>query len=87
MSESRRVAIVAGVGPGIGRSTALGLAGQGYDVAVAARRTEYLDSVVTELGALGVRGLSRTDRHGRPGREPARWRSKPRRTSAGLMSS
>jgi len=58
MSEGRRVAIVAGVGPGIGRSTALGLAGQGYDVAVAARRIEYLNSVVAELEALGRRGLA-----------------------------
>jgi NAD(P)-dependent dehydrogenase (short-subunit alcohol dehydrogenase family) len=58
MSEPRRVAIVAGVGPGIGRSTALGLAAVGYDVAVAARRTEYLDSVVAELGALGAHGLA-----------------------------
>jgi NAD(P)-dependent dehydrogenase (short-subunit alcohol dehydrogenase family) len=58
MSEPRRVAVVAGVGPGIGRSTALGLAAEGYDVAVAARRTEYLDSVVAELVALGARGLA-----------------------------
>jgi NAD(P)-dependent dehydrogenase (short-subunit alcohol dehydrogenase family) len=58
MSDPRRVAVVAGVGPGIGRSTALGLAAQGYDVAVAARRSEYLDSVVAELVALGARGLA-----------------------------
>ncbi len=58
MSEAPRVAVVAGVGPGIGRSTALGLAAQGYDVAVAARRTEYLDFVVAELVALGARGLA-----------------------------
>jgi NAD(P)-dependent dehydrogenase (short-subunit alcohol dehydrogenase family) len=58
MSEPRRVAVVAGVGPGIGRSTALGLAAQGCDVAVAARRSEYLDSVVDELSALGARGLA-----------------------------
>jgi NAD(P)-dependent dehydrogenase (short-subunit alcohol dehydrogenase family) len=58
MTDPRRVAVVAGVGPGIGRSTALGLAAQGYDVAVAARRTEYLDTVVAELVALGARGLA-----------------------------
>jgi NAD(P)-dependent dehydrogenase (short-subunit alcohol dehydrogenase family) len=58
MSEARRVAIVAGVGPGIGRSTALRLADHGYDVAVAARRPEYLESVVSELSALGARGLA-----------------------------
>jgi 3-oxoacyl-[acyl-carrier protein] reductase len=58
MGDTRPVAVVAGVGPGIGRSTALGLAHRGYDVAVAARRVEYLDSVVAELEALGVRGLA-----------------------------
>jgi NAD(P)-dependent dehydrogenase (short-subunit alcohol dehydrogenase family) len=58
MSEPRRVAVVAGVGPGIGRSTALGLAAKGCDVAVAARRSEYPESVVAELVALGARGLA-----------------------------
>jgi 3-oxoacyl-[acyl-carrier protein] reductase len=58
MSDTRPVAVVAGVGPGIGRSTALGLGRRGYDVAVAARRVEYLDTVVAELDALGVRGLA-----------------------------
>ena len=41
-----RVAIVTGVGPGIGRSTALALAREGCDVVVAARRADYLDEVV-----------------------------------------
>jgi NAD(P)-dependent dehydrogenase (short-subunit alcohol dehydrogenase family) len=49
------VAIVTGVGPGIGRATALALARDGCDVAVAARRAAYLDEVVGELTALGVR--------------------------------
>jgi 3-oxoacyl-[acyl-carrier protein] reductase len=55
---SSRVAVVTGVGPGIGRSTALALARDGCDVVVAARRSEYLDEVVHELEALGVRGLA-----------------------------
>jgi 3-oxoacyl-[acyl-carrier protein] reductase len=58
MSDPRRVAVVAGVGPGIGRSTALALARNGYDVVVAARRVENLDSVVAELAALGAQGLA-----------------------------
>jgi NAD(P)-dependent dehydrogenase (short-subunit alcohol dehydrogenase family) len=55
---ARRVAVVTGVGPGIGRSTALALAREGCDVVVAARRAEYLDEVVVELEASGVRGFA-----------------------------
>lgn len=58
MSPIRRVAIVTGVGPGIGRSSALALARDGCDVAIAARRSGYLDEVVEELEALGVGALA-----------------------------
>jgi len=58
VSGHRRLAVVTGVGPGIGRSTALALARDGCDVVVAARRAEYLDEVVGELQALGVQGLA-----------------------------
>ncbi len=58
MSASSRVAVVTGVGPGIGRSTALALAREGCDVALAARRADYLDEVVRELEALGVGALA-----------------------------
>jgi len=58
VTDPRRVAVVTGVGPGIGRSTALALAHDGCDVVVAARRAEYLDEVVEELTAVGVCALA-----------------------------
>ena len=58
MSATRRVAVVTGVGPGIGRSTALALARDGCDVAVSARTATYLDEVCAELEALGAQALS-----------------------------
>lgn len=57
-SALRRVAIVTGVGPGIGRSTARALARDGCDVVVAARRREYLTEVVADLEALGAQALA-----------------------------
>jgi 3-oxoacyl-[acyl-carrier protein] reductase len=50
--------VVTGVGPGIGRSTALALARDGCDVVVAARRAAYLDEVAGALQALGVQALA-----------------------------
>jgi NAD(P)-dependent dehydrogenase (short-subunit alcohol dehydrogenase family) len=58
VSGDRRLAVVTGVGPGIGRSTALALERDGCDVVVAARRAEYLDEVVVELQAIGVQALA-----------------------------
>src|SRR5690348_6094025 len=55
---ARRAAVVTGVGPGIGRSTALALARAGCDVVVAARRAEYLDEVMQELETLGVGAMA-----------------------------
>src|SRR3954465_11405678 len=58
MNGSRRVAIVTGVGPGIGRSAAVALARDGCDVAIAARGAEYLAEVVPELQSLGADALA-----------------------------
>jgi NAD(P)-dependent dehydrogenase (short-subunit alcohol dehydrogenase family) len=48
-----QVAIVTGIGPGMGRSIALGLARGGVDVVLAARRVERLEAVADEIRALG----------------------------------
>ena len=58
MSATRRVAVVTGVGPGIGRSSALALARDGCDVVIAARRVEYLAEVVPDLQAEGAQALA-----------------------------
>ena len=52
-----RVAIVSGIGPGMGRAIALELARAGADVALAARREPSLQEVATEIEALGRRAL------------------------------
>lgn len=53
MFAEGKVAIVTGIGPGMGRSIALGLARHGVDLAMAARRVERLEAVAEELRALG----------------------------------
>ena len=50
---TRRVALVTGAGRGIGRATALALAATGSPVVLAARSTDELDAVVTEIRAAG----------------------------------
>ncbi len=52
-----KVAIVTGGSRGIGRAIALGLAGEGCDVAISARGQAGLDQTVADLRALGVRAL------------------------------
>lgn len=52
-----KVAIVAGIGPGLGRANALALARAGADVALAARTAARLDEVAKEVEALGRRAL------------------------------
>jgi NAD(P)-dependent dehydrogenase (short-subunit alcohol dehydrogenase family) len=50
-----RVALVSGAGPGLGRATALALARHGADIALAARRSDVLESVAAEVEAIGRR--------------------------------
>ena len=53
-----KVVVVAGVGPGLGRSIALQSARAGADVVLAARTASRLDEVAKEIAALGRRGLA-----------------------------
>jgi NAD(P)-dependent dehydrogenase (short-subunit alcohol dehydrogenase family) len=53
-----RVAIVSGVGPGLGQATALACAREGADVVLAARSAPALEAVAGEIRALGRRALA-----------------------------
>lgn len=55
---SNRVAIVAGIGPGMGRDIALTLAAAGADIVLAARSDEKMQAVKTEVEAQGRRALA-----------------------------
>ena len=52
-----RVALVTGGSRGLGRQSALSLAGEGVNVAVCGRTQETLDRTVEEIGSLGVSAL------------------------------
>ena len=58
MSVFKKVAIITGAGSGIGKATALALLREGWCVALAGRRSEFLESAVKEAGPLGPRALA-----------------------------
>jgi NAD(P)-dependent dehydrogenase (short-subunit alcohol dehydrogenase family) len=53
-----KVAIVSGVGPGLGQANARALARQGATVVLAARSADYLEQVQKEIEAAGGRALA-----------------------------
>lgn len=52
--SSRRLAVVTGASSGIGRATARRLAGDGFEVICAARRTERIEQLAAEIGGRAV---------------------------------
>lgn len=53
-----RIALVTGAGSGIGRTTALGLLGDGWTVVLAGRRAEPLQALADEAAARGQTALA-----------------------------
>jgi NAD(P)-dependent dehydrogenase (short-subunit alcohol dehydrogenase family) len=53
-----KVALITGAGSGIGKASALALAKDGYDVALAGRRKEPLDAVAEQVRSLGRQPLA-----------------------------
>ena len=52
-----RTAVVTGIGPGMGRDIALGLAREGADVALVARSDTTVPAVAEEIRAMGRRAV------------------------------
>ncbi len=55
---SQKIAMVTGGGTGIGRSSALALAKNGYSVVITGRRKEPLDQTADDIEKLGVKALA-----------------------------
>eukprot|EP00092_Neocalanus_flemingeri_P006821 GFUD01007365.1.p1 GENE.GFUD01007365.1~~GFUD01007365.1.p1 ORF type:complete len:253 (+),score=77.53 GFUD01007365.1:51-809(+) len=53
MNSSRKVLLIVGAGPGIGSSVAKQFAGQGYEVCVARRNKDQLESLVQDIEETG----------------------------------
>lgn len=51
----KRIAVVTGASSGIGAATARALAGEGFQVVCAARRTERIEALAGEIGGIAVR--------------------------------
>jgi len=64
---SQKVAMVTGGGTGIGRSSALALAKNGYSVVITGRRKEPLDQTAADIEKLGVKALPIIADVGKPG--------------------
>ncbi|HTO07499.1 MAG TPA: SDR family oxidoreductase [Myxococcota bacterium] len=58
MLLENKVAVVSGIGPGLGRDIALAFAREGAQLALGARSSDYLESVAKEVRALGVRAIA-----------------------------
>ncbi|MGE4653174.1 MAG: SDR family NAD(P)-dependent oxidoreductase, partial [Myxococcota bacterium] len=52
-----KVALVAGIGPGLGRESALVLAREGADLILAARSSQLIEELATEIEQLGRQAL------------------------------
>jgi NAD(P)-dependent dehydrogenase (short-subunit alcohol dehydrogenase family) len=64
---SQKVAMVTGGGTGIGRSSALALAKNGYSVVITGRRKEPLEQTAADIEKLGVKALAVIADVGKPG--------------------
>ena len=58
MRLQNKVALLSGVGPGMGRATALLFAQEGASVVLAARRQEYVGEAVSQIESMGGRAVA-----------------------------
>ena len=58
MSDRKKTAFVTGASQGIGAAIAIGLAREGYDVAVSSTRTEKLSGTLSGITAAGAKALA-----------------------------
>ena len=58
MTQTTKVALITGAGSGIGKSSALALAAEGYSLVLAGRRAEPLEAVASAATAIGVQALA-----------------------------
>ena len=66
MSSFGKVAMVTGAGSGVGRATAVALAGEGYSVVLTGRRPDPLHETAAEIGGRGLATLVTPGDVGRP---------------------